>query len=278
MQIGFGVPVSGSWATPEAQRTVVQRAEELGYHSVWTFQRLLVPEPADDGRWAEVYRSVQDPIVTLAYLAGLTRRVRLGVAVLNMPFMSPTVLAIAAGASFPRRGQRAEEFLEALQRIWTEEVTEFHGEFYEIPPSRVEPKPAQRPHPPILLGGFAAAALRRAGRLADGWISSSRADLTAIGESIDTIKATAVQAGRDPSLLRFVCRGVVQIRAGGSAGRRLLTGSAEEIRTDFDVLADQGVTELFLDLNYDPEIGSNSADPEESVRRAEEALAAFAPT
>ncbi|MBA3419319.1 MAG: TIGR03619 family F420-dependent LLM class oxidoreductase [Geodermatophilaceae bacterium] len=305
MQIGFGVPVSGSWATPEAQRTVVQRAEELGYHSVWTFQRLLVPEPADDGRWAEVYRSVQDPIVTLAYLAGLTRRVRLGVAVLNMPFMSPTVLAkqlttldlvshgrldvglglgwapaefIAAGASFPRRGQRAEEFLEALQRIWTEEVTEFHGEFYEIPPSRVEPKPAQRPHPPILLGGFAAAALRRAGRLADGWISSSRADLTAIGESIDTIKAAAVQAGRDPSLLRFVCRGVVQIRAGGSAGRRLLTGSAEEIRTDFDVLADQGVTELFLDLNYDPEIGSNSADPEESVRRAEEALAAFAPT
>jgi len=102
--------------------------------------------------------------------------------------------------------------------------------------------------------------------------------LTAIGESIDTIKAAAVQAGRDPSLIRFVCRGVVQIRAGGSAGRRLLTGSAEEIRTDFDVLADQGVTELFLDLNYDPEIGSNSADPEESVRRAEEALAAFAPT
>lgn len=304
MQIGFGVPVSGSWATPEVQASVVRRAEELGYHSVWTFQRLLLPAGSDDGRWDEVYRSVLDPIVSLAYLAGLTQRVRLGVAVVNIPFLSPVVLAkqlttldllsngrldvglglgwakeefTAAGASFPRRGRRAEEFLDALRGLWTEEVSEHRGEFYEIPPARVEPKPAQRPHPPILLGGFAPAALRRAGQLADGWISSSRADLTRIGESIETVKQAATAAGRDPSVLRFVCRGVVQIRPGGGADRRLLTGSVEEIRGDFDVLRDSGVTELFLDLNYDPEIGSPNADAEESARRAEQALVAFAP-
>jgi len=304
MLIGFGVPVSGTWATPEAQKAVVQRAEKLGYHSVWTFQRLLIPEPSEDGRWAEVYQSVQDPIVSLAHLAGLTERVRLGVAVMNIPFMSPVVLAkqlttldllshgrldvglglgwapeefTAAGASFPRRGKRAEEFIDALRGIWTDEVTQFHGEFYEIPPARVEPKPAQHPHPPILLGGFAEPALRRAGRMADGWISSSRADLTAIGESIRTIREAAVGVGRDPSVLRFVCRGVVQIRPGGATDRRLLTGSVEEIRGDFDVLHDRGVTELFIDLNYDPGIGSRDADPEESVRRAEDALVAFAP-
>jgi len=305
MLIGFGVPVSGSWATPEGQQLVVRRAEELGYHSVWTFQRLLIPADAEDGRWAEVYRSVQDPIVTLAYLAGMTERIRLGVAVLNIPFMAPIVLAkqlttldlvshgrldvglglgwapeefTAAGVGFPGRGRRAEEFIDALRGIWTEEVTQFQGEFYEIPSSRVEPKPAQQPHPPLLLGGFAEPALRRAGRMADGWISSSRADLSKIGESIDTIKRAAVDAGRDPSMLRFVCRGVVQVRPGGSADRRPLTGSIEEIRGDLDDLAGEGLTEVFIDLNYDPEIGSRSADAAESLRRADDVLAAFAPS
>ncbi|MBA2388730.1 MAG: TIGR03619 family F420-dependent LLM class oxidoreductase [Geodermatophilaceae bacterium] len=305
MLIGFGVPLSGTWATPEVQRAVVRRAEELGYHSVWTFQRLLTPAAAQDGRWDEVYQSVQDPIVSLAYLAGLTERVRLGVAVMNIPFMSPVVLAkqlttldlvshgrldlglglgwakeefVAAGASFPHRGRRAEEFIAALRAIWTRPVTEFRGEFYEIPASRVEPKPAQHPHPPILLGGNAPPALRRAGRISDGWISSSRADLTTIGESIQVVRQAAEEAGRDASALRFLCRGVVQVRPGGAAGRRLLTGSVEEIRADFDVVSASGVTELFIDLNYDPQIASREADAEQSLRRAEEALVAFAPS
>src|SRR5215212_8074804 len=91
MEIGFGVPVSGSWGTPQNQVRIARRAEELGYHSLWTFQRLLYP--ADGPGWGEPYRSVHDPIVTLAHLAGHTSRVRLGVAVLNMPFFSPALLA-----------------------------------------------------------------------------------------------------------------------------------------------------------------------------------------
>ncbi|GAA3022083.1 TIGR03619 family F420-dependent LLM class oxidoreductase [Streptosporangium longisporum] len=299
MRIGFAVPVSGSWATPANMARVARRAEELGYHELWTFQRLLYPRGHGMG---PVYRSVHDPVVTLAYLAGLTERVRLGVAVLNIPFASPALLAkqlaslqavsggrldaglglgwlpeefAASGASFERRGRRAEEFVPLLRRLWTEETVEHRGEFYELPPVHQDPRPS--PVPPILLGGSADVALRRAGRLADGWISSSREDLDGINEKIYIVKEAAREAGRDPGALRFVTRGVTRVRPAGAAGREALTGSFEEIRGDVAALEARGVTEVFHDLNFDPEIGSPDADPAGSMRRAEEALEALAP-
>jgi len=302
--MGFAAPVAGSWATPANQVHVARRAEELGYHSLWTFQRLLYPAGARGGRWAETYRSVLDPLVVLSFLAGQTSRTRLGVAVLNLPFFAPPLLAKqlatldivsagrldvglglgwsreeyeAVGAPYERRGARADEYLTVLRTLWTEKVAEFHGEFYSVPPVHFEPKPVQQPHPPVLLGGTAAPALRRAGRLGDGWISSSNADLTRIGESIDIVRAAAERAGRDPALLRFVCRGSVRVRPAGSPERRPLTGTIDEIRADIAGLAGKGITELFVDLNFDPEIGSPDADPEVSLRRADEALDAFAP-
>ncbi|HEX5496739.1 MAG TPA: TIGR03619 family F420-dependent LLM class oxidoreductase [Mycobacteriales bacterium] len=306
MLIGFAVPVSGSWATPTNQVRLVRRAEELGYHSAWTFQRLLYPANPTGQRWAEPYRAVVDPLVTLAYLAGQTSAIRLGVAVLNMPFYSPALLAkqlstldivsagrldvglglgwsteeyAASNVPYPRRGARGEEFLGALRALWTDEVAEFHGEFYDFPAVRSDPRPVQRPHPPILLGGAAPAALRRAGRLADGWVSSSGADLSTIGEPMEVVRRAAADAGRDPETLRFVCRGSVRLRpdGGDNGGRRVLTGSLEEIRSDLAVLAGAGVTEVFVDLNFDPRIGSPDADPDASVARAEEVLTALAP-
>ncbi|WP_344968890.1 TIGR03619 family F420-dependent LLM class oxidoreductase [Streptosporangium fragile] len=299
MRIGFAVPVSGSWATPANMVRVARRAEELGYHEVWTFQRLLYPRGHPMG---PVYRSVHDPVVTLSYLAGVTGRIRLGVAVLNMPFVSPALMAkqlaslqavsggrldaglglgwlpeefAASGVSPERRGRRAEEFIHLLRRLWSEETVEHRGEFYQLPPVHQDPKPLSPP--PILLGGSAEVALRRAGRLADGWISSSREDLERIEEKIYIVKEAAEGAGRDPGALRFVTRGVTRIRPPGAAGRSPLTGSFEEIRRDVDALAAKGVTDVFHDLNFDPEIGSPDADPEESMRRAEEALEALAP-
>lgn len=301
MKVGFAPPVSGSWATPPNMVHVARRAEQLGYHSLWAFQRLLVP--ADLG-WSEAYHSVQEPVTTLAFLAAHTERIRLGVAVLNLPFVSPVLLAkqmatldilcggrldvglglgwsdeefTATGAAKHRRGRRAAEYLQVLKTLWTDEVAEYAGEFYRVPRMRAEPKPAQHPHPPILLGGFAPEALRRAGRAADGWISGSRADLRVIGEAVAAVRAAAADAGRDPSALRFVCRGVVKVRPAGSGERDPLAGTLEEIRADFDDLAAQGITELFVDLNFDPRIGSPDADPAESVRRAEEVLEALAP-
>jgi len=137
----------------------------------------------------------------------------------------------------------------------------------------------QRPRPPILLGGLSEPALRRAGRLADGWVSSSRADLTTLGGSINVVKAAAAEAGRDPDALRFVCRGVVRVRPAGAAAaeRRPLTGTYDQIRADLDDLAAQGVTEFFTDLNFDPDIGGLRVDPAAALARAEEVLDALAP-
>jgi probable F420-dependent oxidoreductase len=297
--IGFAVPGSGAWATPGNQATVARRAEELGYHSVWTLQRLLNPAGSDD----QTYRGVPDPLVTLAYLAGQTRRVRLGVAVVNLPFVAPAILAkqaatldrvsggrldlglglgwmreefAAAGAAMERRGARAEEYLAVLRGLWGGGAAEFHGEFFDFPPVVMEPPPVQSPLP-VLLGGAAEPALRRAGRLADGWVSSSRADPTAIGRSIAVVRDAAERAGRDASALRFVCRGAVRVRAGGRADRRPLSGSFEEIRGDLDMLAGQGVTEVFIDLNFDREITGADADPDAALERALRALEGFAP-
>jgi probable F420-dependent oxidoreductase len=297
VQIGFALPHAGSWATPDNVFHVATRAEELGYSSLWTFQRLLSPV---DGSMGEMYRSVGDPMVTLGYAAAVTTTIRLGAAVVNMPFISPVLLAkqaatvdllskgrldlglglgwsddefTASGASKERVGRRGEEFIRVVRTLWTAPVAEFDGEFYRIPPTSFEPKPTSPP--PILLGGTVPAALKRAGRLADGWVSSSRADLVHIGESVTTVKAAAQAAGRDPKALRFVTRGVVRVRGDGE--RRPLTGTLDQIRSDFAGLEEQGITELFVDLNFDPEIGSPDADATVSMRRADEVLAALAP-
>lgn len=301
MKIGFGIPVSGAWATPENLTHIAQRAEDLGYHSLWTYQRLLSPV---DAAWGEMYRSVLDPVVSLAYVAARTSRIRLGVAVINMPFIAPVVVAkqlatldivsggrvdagfgngwsdeefAATGATKQGQGRRADEFLSLLKALWTDEIVEHAGEFYQVPRMRLDPKPVQRPHPPILLGAVAPPALRRAGRLCDGWVSRSRADLRKIGESVAAISAAAEEAGRDPQTLRFVCRGVVRRRAAGSDERVPLTGTPDQIRSDLEDLAEQGITEVFLDLNFDPQVGSPDAAAAASMRRADEVLDALAP-
>ncbi|ETK37245.1 luciferase [Microbispora sp. ATCC PTA-5024] len=277
-------------------KRIARRAEDLGYDSVWAFQRLLYPVGHAMG---PTYRSVQDPVVTLSYLAGLTERVRLGIAVLNLPFVSPALMAkqlgtlqnvsagrldlglglgwlpeefTASGVPMGRRGRRAEEYVELLRRLWTEDAVEHKGEFYEFPHAHLAPRPATLP--PLLLGGTAPVALARAGRIADGWISSSRANLDEIHQQISIVKEAAREAGRDADALRFVVRGVTKVRAedGGP-----LTGSYEKIRRDVEDLEAKGVTEVFHDLNFDPEIVETAADPRESLRRAEEALEALAP-
>src|ERR1700750_1688392 len=90
MQIGFGAPVAGAWATPGHLAAFSEQAEEAGYASLWTFQRLLVPEGSG---MDPVYRSVLDPMVALGFAAARTSRIRLGVAILNLPFVSPAYLA-----------------------------------------------------------------------------------------------------------------------------------------------------------------------------------------
>lgn len=252
---------------------IAQRAEELGFHSLWTFQRLLVPP----GDWPQAYHSVHDPVVPLAFVASVTNRIRLGVAVFNMPFLSPVLLAkqlssldvvsegrvdvglgngwseaefAAVGASMHGRGRRADEYIARLKALWSGDTPEF----------TFAPRPVQQPHPPILLGGGSPAALRRAGRLCDGWVSGSQASVDKLGAAVETVKHAAREAGRDPEALRFVCR-----------------APKVKTREDLERIQAQGMTETFVDLNFDPEIGSPAADPVRAMRIAEERLEALAP-
>jgi probable F420-dependent oxidoreductase len=301
MLLGVGLPVSGPWASADNLRDIAMRAEELGYASVWGFQRLLHPVDED---WGSAYHSVLDPVTALAFVAAHTSAVRLGIAVVNMPFYSPLVLSkalttldrlsdgrldvglglgwakqefAAVGADSAGRGRRGEEFIAYLKATWTETEPEFHGEFYELPHCRVEPKPVQQPHPPILMGGGADVALRRIGRIGDGWISSSRTDLTTIGTSIDVVRSAAVEAGRDPERMRFVVRGVVGLTDAALSDRQPLQGTPDQIRADLAALQSHGVTEVFLDLNWDPNTVADDVDPVTSMANAERMLSALAP-
>jgi probable F420-dependent oxidoreductase len=304
MNIGFGAPVSGAWATPENLASFARAAEEAGYHSLWSFQRLLIPAGS---AMEPVYHSVLDPMAALAFAAAVTSRIRLGVAIVNLPFVSPGYLAKQAasvdvlsagrhdlglgigwmpeefsltGADMARRGARSAEYVRVLRALWAGGLTEFSGEFYQVPAGTQAPLPVQPGGPPILLGGMARPALERIGRIADGWITSSRTDLSRVGELIAIVRESAASAGRDPDALRVVCRGVVRAGApvAGADGQRMrLSGSFEQIGADAEWLGEQGVTEVFYDLNWDPLIGAPDADPVTATARAVEIMDALAP-
>jgi probable F420-dependent oxidoreductase len=307
MEIGFGVPVSGSWATPANIREICQRAESLGYSSLWSFQRTLYPggDPIP-----MPYRSVHDPLAISSYVAAVTERARVSIAIVNLPFYAPIVLAkaltsidilsggrldaglglgwntdefAAAGVSMERRGARAEEFIACLKAIWTQDPVSFDGEFYQVPLSHVDPKPVQQPHPPILLGGSADTALARAGKLAAGWVSASRFPATKVPAAVGVLRKAATEVGRDPDGLRIVIRAAVRVRDQDVVPRaqedspQQFTGTLNKIKKDVADYAAAGATELFVDLNFDEQIGNPEVDPAESMRRAHEALEAFAP-
>lgn len=287
--VGFGLPVSGAWATPANLVRVARRAEELGCASLWTFQRLLHPVSSDLGPG---HHSVLDPVAALSFVASQTARIGLGTATICAPFTAPALLAKAmasldvlshgrvtvglgmgwlpeehmtVGVAMAQRGERFEEYLRCLQALWTDDPVEFHGDHYTIPRSHVGPHVVQLPHPPILLGGAAESALRRAGRLAHGWIASSTTDPSRIGPSIDAVRDGAREAGRDPDGLRILARVV----PGGEGLGQRFAGSIAEIRHELEALRAQGITEICVDPNLVSSIGGLDADPAASVERVE---------
>lgn len=316
--LGFGLPVSGSWATPSTMLHIARRAEELAYTSLWTFQRVLYPaeggldpaydaahnpgaRPADDPS----YRAVHDAVLPLAYVAGHTERIRLGTATLCAPFTAPALLAkamatldhltrgrvtvglgigwlpheyTAAGIPFARRGARMDEYLRCLRALWTEDPVEFTGEFYTVPRSHTGLQPVQRPHPPVLLGGEAPQALRRAGRLAEGWISSTRQDLSQIAHAIELVRDGAREAGRDPNRIRVLVRALVDLVDNDPGpGRRPFHGTRQQLLDDLADLRAHGVTEVLVDLNFSSRVGSPDVDADAATSEAERVLDALAP-
>ena len=179
-------------------------AERLGYESVWLPEHLVFPvqmsrspHPGEDVPPVPPTTPVFDCFAYLSFLAGKTERVRLGTHVYNLALRHPFVAARAittldvvsngraevgigagwlqeewdaAGLDFGSRGRRLDEAIDVCKRLWDDDVIGQHGRFFDFDPVAFEPKPLQRPHPPLLIGGESDAALRRAARTADGWI------------------------------------------------------------------------------------------------------------
>ncbi|MBO0836569.1 MAG: LLM class flavin-dependent oxidoreductase, partial [Actinobacteria bacterium] len=185
------------------------------------------------------------------------------------------------GADMASRGARVTEYVRTLRTLWAGTVpTPVGGVYYEVPAGAQLPRPVQPGGPSVLLGGMARPALQRVGRVADGWITSSRTDLSRIGALIAVVRESAEAAGRDPGSLRVICRGVVRVGepVTGPEGQRVrLSGDYDQIRADTEWLGEQGVTEVFYDLNWDPQVGAPEAPVDAATERAREILHALAP-
>jgi probable F420-dependent oxidoreductase len=190
----FGINV-GACADPALQRRVAVVAEEAGFESIWTGEHVAMPI-RDNPVPAPPETPFLDSIVALTRVAALTERVRLGTGVLVLPHHNPVLLAKALvsldvvsggrliagfaggyveaefralGVDFRRRGAITDDSLAAIRALWTEREPRHAGRFARFDGIRFEPKPVQRPHPPIVIGGQAPAALARAAAHGDGW-------------------------------------------------------------------------------------------------------------
>jgi probable F420-dependent oxidoreductase len=292
MKIGFALPNVGPVATPEAVSQVAQRAEALGYHSLWTIERFLypvnpqVPYPVTaDGKLPEPYKHVLDPLDALTFAAAQTKKITLGTSVLDMPYYNPVLLARrlstidflsngrlrvglglgwskdemdAAGAEMKTRGARADEFLQVLKTIWTENPAEFQGKFFQLPKSYIYPKPVQKPHPPIYLAAFAPPALKRLATMADGW-NPVAIPPAGMAQMFAQVKEMAKQAGRDPAKLEMVVRANLELTDKALGKERMVfTGTFDQVAEDVQACANSGATEVFFDPTFT--LGGQSLD------------------
>lgn len=281
MRIGFALPNIGPVGTPEAVSKVAQRAEALGYDSLWTVERLLypvkpqTPYPATpDGLLPEPYKYVLDPLEALTFVAALTKKIALGTSVLDIPYYNPVMLARrlttldflsggrlrvglglgwskdemdAAGADLKQRGAMADEFLQVLKAIWTTNPVEFHGKFYHVPKSYIAPKPVQKPHPPIYLAAFAPPAMKRLAKMADGW-NPVAIPADGMAQMFGGLKQMAKEAGRDPSSLAMIVRANLEVTDKPLGNNRMIfSGTLDQIKEDIAATAKIGAHELFFD-------------------------------
>jgi probable F420-dependent oxidoreductase len=239
MKFGISLPQVGPLASAESIRSVAKRAEEIGYDSAWVLERTLVPlnpivpyPASSDGKLPDEYKIVFDPIETLTFAAAVTSRIRLGTSVIVLSNHSLLALARrlatldalsggrlicglgvgwskdevqAAGVDFETRGRRADEFVQAMKKIWTEDPVEFSGQFFHIPKSHIGPKPVQKPHPPIIFGGFVGKTFDRVIDQGSGW-NPAGIPIDGLQTMIEAMRNAARAKGKRPEDFQVYAR------------------------------------------------------------------------
>lgn len=237
MKFGLNLPVANPRVGPADLRRIAALAEAQGFAELYLGEHVVLfdrPEdlyPATEGDPTFPSTTpLPDPLVTLAFVAACTDRIRLATGVLLLPQRNPVYTAkhiatldwlsggrfdcalglgwsrqefSACGVPWAERGARADEYIEVMRRLWQDEISQFSGRFYDLAPCRQYPKPVQSPHPPLWIGGWSEAALARAARQGDGWygfdLTSERAALC-----IATLHRLAEKEGRDAAGLQIV--------------------------------------------------------------------------
>ena len=237
MRIGITVPLPTWWVDVAP---IASKAEELGFESLWCAEHPIVPvhsesrfPGSEDGVIPESYSHFVDPFVALARASGVTKDLLLGTGITLVPERNPLLLAKEIstldlfsggrflfgigtgwlreeteimGGDFDHRWTQAEEAVAVMKKLWTQEAASHEGRYYNFPPVKSYPKPLQKPHPPVLLGGMAPNVLRRIVRYADGWLPN-RISPEDLQEKRAELDRRAEAAGRDPASLTISVHG-----------------------------------------------------------------------
>lgn len=276
MRLGIFLPTLGAKPEPDTLSALAQEAEGLGFDSLWVPDHVL-----------RVFGPVLDPLTTLAFLAGSTRRIQLGTSVLVLPYRHPVPLAnvvssldvlsggrlvlgvgagwnegefAATGTSPCERGARTDEALEVLTRLWSGGPASYAGRFYSVEDADLGTDPLTEGGPPILVGGKSDAALRRALRFANGWngFGDTPEQILDVRERLARMSENL---GRDSETLEIST--VHRVERPGN-------GTAETIVDELGRLAGAGVELCVLSIS--------PADPESLAWVAEEVAPRFGVT
>lgn len=232
MDIGLFAPIASANAGSDFVRTLGREAEARGFSSIWVPEHVVLFDE-DDYESDYPYdpsgtfpggedTGLLEPFTALTYLAAVTDRIRLGTSICLIPQRNPVYTAkvvadldVLSGGRvdfgvgvgwlreefdvlnvpFARRGQRADEYLQIMALLWSDGKASFEGETYTLPPVTLHPKPVQRPHPPVHVGGESDAALRRVARFGQGWFTFNRPPAE-MGEALERLDAALAAEGR----------------------------------------------------------------------------------
>jgi probable F420-dependent oxidoreductase len=229
---------------PAAFRAYLARAEELGFDSAWTQEAVL-------GGWSQLA-----PLETMTYAAACTQRLRLGCVVFVSTLHSPVHLAkavstldqlsrgrIDVGVGTGGRGRpfaafgvdparyvaRFTEGIELMKALWTEPRVTFDGEFWQLQDAAMEPKPFQKPYPPLWFGAATEPALRRAVRLGDGFFGAGSSSTARFAEQVRVVRQALAEAGRPAGSFPIAKRVYVAIDEDAGRARARVNAALEQL-------------------------------------------------
>ncbi len=292
MRFGFYLPNSGPTAEPDSLAEIARQGDKLGFNCMVAPDHIIEPKQIDstypysvsgafggatrsDGEWPE-------QLTTLAFLAGVTENIRLVTSVMIVPYRNPILtakmlasidmlskgrLTVGVGVGwmeeefelldappFAKRGAVTDEYLRAFKELWTSDDSHFEGEFCRFSGISFLPKPTQKPHSPIWVGGQSRAAIRRAAQLGDAWhpvgaIPAATLEPEELSENIAILGRYAEKAGRDPGEIEVAMKApLYDTNLPSEGNRRRFSGSPDEVLQDVQTYSDIGVGHLIFDI------------------------------